>query len=120
MRSKMGSFLPAVILGVFVCGCSGVKGNIGQMPVFAIPVIEAKWIREGEPLQFEDERWYPQDAVDVLLDSEVYLLGEYRGVQFFIQKADVRPFHTLYTKFGPNKFRMFKLEEQHDQDRKSQ
>ncbi len=42
------------------------------------------------------------------MDSEVLLLGEYRNVQFFIDKIDVRPYARLYTKFANNQFRFFK------------
>ena len=89
-------------------GCSSnIQGNTGQMSVYNAPAQEAKWIRDGEPMEFEGELWYPEDAVDVLLDSEVLLLGECQGVQIFVDKVDVRPFRALYTKFGKNTFRIF-------------
>ena len=72
--------------------------------------MEAEWIRNGEPIEFEDELWYPADSIEIFLDSEVSLIGEYQGVQFFIDKVDVRPFERLYTKFGRNKFRFFEKE----------
>lgn len=96
-------------------GCSSnVQGNTGQLSVYNIPAQEAKWIRDGEPMEFEDGLWYPQDAIDVLLDSEVLLLGECQGVQIFVDKVDVRPFRALYTKFGKNKFRVFKKRDLND------
>ena len=90
-------------------GCSGVShGNVGNMPNFKFDHKEAEWIRNGSPIEFEGELWFPQDSSDLLLDSEVYLLGEHEGVQFFSEKIDVKPFDRLYTKFGRNKFRIFK------------
>ena len=88
-------------------GCAQHEGNIGQMSTFAAPATEAKWIKDGQAIEFEDGKWYPQDELDVLLDSEVDKMGEYNGVEFFIEKMDVRPFNRLYTKFGRNKFRVF-------------
>jgi hypothetical protein len=41
------------------------------------------------------------------MDNEVYLMGEHKGVQFFIEKIDVRPYNQLYTKMARNKFRVF-------------
>jgi len=99
-----------VVLG----GCVTTKGNVGQMPTFAIPTEEVVWIRQGEPLEFEGELWYPQDGFDVFLDSEVLKLGDYKGVEFFVDRIDVRPYNRLYTKFERNKFRYFEKKSTHD------
>jgi len=116
----MRSFIYVILTISIVCfgfGCSGIKGNVGKMPTFPVPNIEAQWIRDGETLEFEEAQWIPQDHLDILRDSEVYLLGEYRGVQFFVDKTDVRPYERLFTKFGPNKFRSFKkAKKQNDKD----
>ncbi len=74
---------------------------------FDYPIWEAEWIRSGEPIEFEGELWYPSDDTEILLDNEVFLLDEYKGVEFFIEKTDVRPYNNLFTKFGHNKFRIF-------------
>ena len=106
---KKYSWLMLVLMAAGAGGCApNLRGNTGQMPVYSVPVQEAPWIRDGNPIEFEGELWYPEDAVDMLLDSEVILKGEYRGVQIFVDKVDVRPFRSLYTKFGRNKFRIFK------------
>ena len=100
----------AISLFIFV-GCSAVrpfKGNVGKMSKYEVPEEEAEWIRQGEPIDFEDELWYPQDHFDILLDSEVLYLGDYREVSLFVEKIDVRPYKQLYTKFGRNKFRIYK------------
>ena len=76
---------------------------------------EAEWIRNGEPIEFEGEPWFPQDDIEILLDSEVHAVGESRGVEFFIDQADVKPYQRLYTKFGRNKFRAFERKTNHDQ-----
>ena len=99
--SYMGMFL-------FLAGCTpNLPGNTGQVQSYDAPVIEARWIRNGEPIEFEGEKWYPVDGVDVLTDNEVLLLGQYQGVNFFVHRVDVRPYDRLYTKFGKNQFRFY-------------
>jgi hypothetical protein len=105
---KKTAVVGCLMILLVLAGCSGTKGNTGNLPTYAIPDEEAEWIRNGNPLVFEDEPWYPQDGVDILLDSEVYLVGTYQNVQIFAERADVRPYNRLYTKFGKNKFRIFK------------
>ena len=104
-----------VLIIILSPGCitSG-KGNTGVFQNFPAPATEAEWIRNGEPIKFEDELWYPQDDVETLLDSEMSFVTEYNGVQVFIDKKDVRPYLRLYTKFAPNKFRYFKRETDDD------
>lgn len=97
----------AVLMSMVVTGCMSSRGNVGHVQSFIASDVEAGWIRNGEPIEFEGEWWYPQDGIESFLDSEMYLLGEYRGVQFFADKVDVRPYERLYTKFGRNKFRYF-------------
>ena len=106
LRTRILKLLTVVVVFLSVNGCR-TTGNIGQMEVYLIPPLEAEWIRKGEPISFENELWYPADGVEILLDSEVSRLGEYQGVQFFIEKLDVRPYKRLYTKFGHNQFRYF-------------
>ena len=103
----------AIILAglLFLYGCATYPNS---QQLYSFPDIETEWIRDGQPLEFEDERWYPTDRVENLLDNEVYLLGEYRGVQFFVDKTDVRPFERLYTKFGGHKFRVFEKKGKND------
>lgn len=91
----------------FLVGCTPLTGNVGNLPIYSIPTVETDWIRKGEPIEFEEELWYPQDSVEILTDSEVYLLGEFKGVQFFVERVDVRPYDRVYTKFGRNKYRIF-------------
>ena len=97
-------FLPAVFLG---CAGSSRSGNVGNVFSYPVPSDEALWIRDGEPIEFEEDLWYPADGTEGFLDAEVELLGEYRGVQFFVDKTDVKPYNRLYTKFARNKFRYF-------------
>ena len=104
---KIRHFLFLFFILVF-CGCTTTRsGNRGQLQTFPVYTSEPEWIRNGEPLEYEGELWYPQDGVEGLLDSEVMYMGEYRGIQFFIDKIDVRPFDRIYTKFAKNKFRYF-------------
>ncbi len=102
--------LPFFVL--FLMGCGGNIPKEERLEIYQAPELEAEWIRKGEPLEFEGELWYPVDGVENLLDSEVYLLGEYRGVQFFLEKTDVRPYDRLYTKFGRHRFRYFQKKSQ--------
>ena len=114
MKNVILRFLGAVILLAAVSGCVQHGGNTGQMSFFVVPETEAAWIRAGQPIEFEKEQWYPQDDLDVLLDSEVEKLGEQYGVEFFIEKMDVRPYTHLYTKFARNKFRVFEKNRSND------
>ena len=93
-----------IILSLFFFfGCQ----SADTLKVFHSAPVEAEWIRNGEPLIFEGGKWYPADAIENLLDSEVYQIGEYNGVEIFVEMTDVRPFERLYTKFAKNKFRFF-------------
>jgi hypothetical protein len=91
-------------------GCQSTGGNSGRIQNYTLDSIEAEWIRNGEPIEFEGELWYPADGVEGFLDFEMRLMGKHKGVEFFIDKVDVRPFSRLYTKFGKNKFRFFEKE----------
>lgn len=110
---KIG-IVAAVICGVLT-GCTHKpKGNVGMMPTFAVPKTEAEWIKNGEALAFENEQWYPQDSIDILMDAEVEAVGTYQGTTIFIDKMDVRPYNRLYTKFAKDKFRIYKKKHQYD------
>lgn len=89
-------------------GCSHVPiNNEGQLQSYPVPEVEAGWIRDGQPIVYDGIKWYAVNDVEVLMDSEVYQIGEYKGVQMFVDKVDTKPYHRLYTKFGKNKFRYF-------------
>lgn len=106
MKRNILFFLLVVMLAA---GCAMSQKNAGVMTKYAVPETEAEWIRQGEPVEFEGEFWYPQDRYDILLDSEVLYQGDYRGVSFFVEKIDVRPYGKIFTKFGRNKFRVYRL-----------
>ena len=91
-------------------GCSA-SHTFKQEQIYPIPSSEAEWIRKGEPILFEGELWYPGDGTENLLDTEVEFVGEYQGIQIFIDKLDVRPFQRLYTKFGRSQYRYFERQE---------
>jgi len=107
----LGSLLLSMF---FLSSCVSAKNATDKVVSYPIPASEAQWIRDGDPIEFEGEKWVPQDTIELLKDSEVTLLGEYRGVQFFIENVDVRPYNRLYTKFGRNQFRVFLKKETHD------
>jgi hypothetical protein len=70
-------------------------------------IIEAQWIREGQPIIFEGKKWYPQDIIENLLDDEMLKIYTYKKEPVYIEKKEVRPYDRLYTKFGKNKYRLF-------------
>ena len=100
------------IVLVFSCalaaGCSSTRsGNSGQLESYPYPVIEAGWVRNGEPIDYDGHKWFPVDDVENLLDPEVYQIGEYKGAQIFVDKIDAKPYDRIYTKFAKGKFRYF-------------
>ncbi len=109
----LGLIMAAIAVGA---GCTGssTQGNVGTFQRYTFTAVEPQWIRDGEPIEFEGEKWYPQDGMESLEDSEVSLMGEYKGTQFFIDKLDVRPYARLYTKLGRNQFRFFEKRSIHD------
>jgi hypothetical protein len=117
LKKAIVKWMGAGFLLMLLTGCSSGSNHI--LSQYSAPQKEADWIIQGHPIEFEGELWYPQDNVDNFLDSEVALLGEYQGVQFFSEKVDVRPYERLYTKFGPNKFRAYTKRAAHDKGKKS-
>ena len=103
------SFVWGMVGGILLIsvGCNRVLIEGEQAQSFNFPSLEADWVRNGEPLEYEGKLWYPQDDLENLVDSEMYPLGQYKDVPFFCEKQDVRPFNRLYTKFARNKFRLF-------------
>ncbi len=97
------------LLGLVVLvGCSHLdNGNNGQLQSYPFLPVEAGWIRNGEALEFEGRQWLPTDDVENLLDEEMYQVGEYKGVQIFVEKVDTKPYSRMYTKFAKGKFRYF-------------
>ena len=95
-------------------GCSTLgSGNNGQVQSYPSPVIEAAWIRNGEAIEYGGYRWYPVNDYEILQDTEVYQVAEYKGVQVFVEKIATKPYARIYTKFDKNKFRYF---ERHEND----
>ena len=89
-------------------GCASLNNNNdSQLQSYPAPIIEAGWIRDGEPIVYDGNKWYPVNDYEVLQDSEVFQIGEYKGVQIFVEKIAVKPYDRLYTKFDKNKFRYF-------------
>ncbi len=99
------------------CGTTAVSDN--SVMTYRIISPEPAWIRNGEPIQYESDLWYPRDTVDILTDAEVIVLGKYREVEFYLQAIDVRPYDRLYTKFGKNKFRVFATKSSDDKSKKA-
>ena len=103
MKKRWGLLLVAAFLAT---GClASHPADEGTLSGAALS--EPEWIHNGEPIEFEGEMWYPIDEVESLLDPEVYLAGEYRGVPFFTDRTDVKPYSRLYTHFGKNRYRAF-------------
>ncbi len=99
------------IQGIFFLGAVWVLAGCLGPPVKGDPAVtlglEPGWIREGHPIEFEGEFWYPVDDVESFLDSEMYLVGRFEKTDFFVDRVDIKPYKHLYTKFGRNKYRMF-------------
>ena len=107
-KRKCLKFALWFIMVGFLGGCATVNtGNDGQVQSYAAPVIEAEWIRNGEPIEYDGNKWYPVNDYETLDDSEVYQIGEYKGVQIFVEKIAVKPYERIFTKFDKNKFRYF-------------
>jgi len=105
--------LGIITAAISFTGCQTARnGNIGQMRGGAVSTQEAAWIRAGEPIEFEGDLWYPVDGIESLTDSEVFSVTEYKGIEVFVDRVDVRPYNRLYTKFDKNKFRYFKRHSQ--------
>src|SRR5580658_7664569 len=106
-RKLLGFGLGIIVLG-FLGGCVSVSpGNDGQVMSYPYPAIEPEWIRNGEPIEYDGSKWYPVNDYEVLDDSEVFQIGEYKGVQVFVEKIATKPYERIYTKFDKNKFRYF-------------
>jgi hypothetical protein len=110
MKNKQGCLglgLLLILTG-FLGGCASVNsGNNGQVQSYPSPGIEAGWIRDGEPIEYDGCKWYPVNDYEILQDSEVFQIAEYKGVQVFVEKIAVKPYERIYTKFDKNKFRYF-------------
>ena len=97
-----------LILAAGIGGCASMNsGNNGQIQSYPAPAIEAGWIRDGQPIEYEGFKWYPVNDYEVLQDSEVFQITEYKGVQVFVERIAIKPYGRLYTKFEKNKFRYY-------------
>jgi hypothetical protein len=96
------------MLVIFLGGCTSVPpGNNGQIQSYPAPVIEAGWIRSGDPIEYDGSKWYPVNDYETLQDSEIFQISEYKGVQIFVEKIAIKPYERIYTKFDKNKFRYY-------------
>jgi hypothetical protein len=98
--------IAGLLLSVTGCGASRQQSALS---LGGSLVGEPEWVRNGEPVRFEGEDWYPTDEVENLFDSEVYKAGEYRSVIIYLEKVDVRPFARIYLYFGPDRYRACEL-----------
>ncbi len=102
-------FALSLLSAVFAAGCvNGRAGNNdGQLQSYPYPAVEAEWIRNGGSIEYEGQKWFPVNDVEILMDSEVAVIGEYKGLQIFADKIDTKPYDRIYTKFAKNKFRYY-------------
>ena len=96
--------------GLAAAGCQ----TVAPRPEATHSNVEPGWIRDGEPIEFEGKSWYPLDVVEDLLDTEVFIVGRYQDVEFFVDRVDVRPYNRLYTRFSRNKYRAFEQRSDYD------
>lgn len=108
MCSKKFMAFALVSMFAWGVGCSSM-GNTGIVQSYGFSSVEPLWVRNGEPVVYDSKKWYPRDDAETLQDSEVFLIGEYRNIQIFVDKMDVKPYDRLYTKFGVNQYRYYKL-----------
>ncbi len=101
--------IPVLLLLMLLvsAGCATAPRGEELADMTAAHLDEPEWIRNGEPIIFEAVEWFPTDEVENLLGSEVYAAGTFRGLPFFIEKTDVRPFERLYTRFAVNRYRAY-------------
>lgn len=100
-----------LVITMLSAGCISLPKPTDNKIAVPTPTSEAAWIRNGEPIQFEGDDWYPTDEVENILDNEIYQVGVYRDVIFFLEKTDVRPFERVYTRFAKNRYRAFERRE---------
>ncbi|VAW17703.1 hypothetical protein MNBD_BACTEROID05-512 [hydrothermal vent metagenome] len=102
--------LLAVVFFLFSLGGCQTSGAHSKKSVSTVILSgEADWIRNGGAIEFEGKKWVAQDGIESFKDDEVLQMGKYRGIAFFIDKVDVRPFSRLYTEFDTNKYRYYKV-----------
>jgi len=106
-KHRLLGFGLCLMLSLFLGGCASLNSGNDQVQSYPAPGVEAQWIRNGEPIEFEGSKWYPANDYEVLEDSEVYQVGQYKGVQVFVEKIATKPFDRIYTKFDKNQFRYF-------------
>jgi hypothetical protein len=95
------------VMAVLVSGCELSRQAIDTMSAQNAPLSEAAWIHNAQPIEYEGELWFPTREVESLMDEEVFKVGVYRDVPFFIDRRDIRPYERLYTYFGRNRYRAF-------------
>lgn len=100
------TFLLLTMSAIGLAGCASLPAANEPIST-AAQLSEPAWIRNGEPITFENEDWLPTDDVENILDSEVYQAGTYRNVPFYLEKTDVRPYDQVMTRFGKNRYRIF-------------
>ncbi len=104
---KIRRVLPVLFCLAVMAGCGLPRHADETGVVTAAQLAEPLWIRNGEPVVFDGEDWFPTDEVENFLDGEIYQAGTYREVPLFIEKTDVRPFDRVYTRFAKNRYRAF-------------
>ncbi|MEI6437462.1 MAG: hypothetical protein WCO69_01780 [Candidatus Omnitrophota bacterium] len=88
-------------------GCSMPSRSLDNGAAALVAPVEAEWIRNGQPMEFDDLTWYPTDDVERLLDNEMYKIGQYKDVPVFIERIEVKPYARVYTRFEKGRYRAF-------------
>ena len=102
MKVKAGAIrIFLVISAVLLAGCV----SPGKKEL-----VEARWITEGESLQYEGNNWLPQRRFEVFAPKDLLKVAEYRGVPVYAEKVDIKPYRALYTKMGEYEYRLFTRE----------
>ncbi|MBF0388271.1 MAG: hypothetical protein HQL20_10565 [Candidatus Omnitrophica bacterium] len=105
MRLAWG--LTMVLLLCAGAGCAGSSRALDNGVNSGAPLTEPDWIRNGEAIELENNIWFPTREVERFMDGEMFRIGNYRGVEVFIERTDIRPFARLYTRFDQGRYRAF-------------
>jgi hypothetical protein len=97
-----------VLLGALVlAGCAMSRRTVDLADPSTAPLSEPAWIHDGGTVSFEGSVWYPTDEIENLLDNEVLFMMKYQDIAVYTDRADVKPYARLYTRFAKNRYRAF-------------
>jgi hypothetical protein len=103
MRRKQFIIALFLILIFSLAGCAA--GYLNKPHDYTTK--EADWIRNGQPITYDNKKWYPTEYIENHLDVEMEYAGEFQKVPFYVERRQIKPFNRIYTKFDYHKYRLF-------------